>query len=141
MKPKLSEAQRGPAKLFRSGRPKGLNKSNLTNLTMDITKITSRGQVVIPQEIRKKEGLREGEKLLVYDLNGTIILKRLEGLEAAKSVEDFEAILKSMWAKTKARGVTARDVEREIAAYRKEKNASRSARHQHARFGNYCSWQ
>jgi len=94
---------------------------------MDITKITSRGQVVIPQEIRKKEGLREGEKLLVYDLNGTIILKRLEGLEAAKSVEDFEAILKSMWAKTKARGVTARDVEREIAAYRKEKNASRSA--------------
>ena len=94
---------------------------------MDITKITSRGQVVIPQEIREKEGLREGEKLLVYDLNGTIILKRLEGLEAAKSVEDFEAILKSMWAKTKARGVTARDVEREIAAYRKEKNASRSA--------------
>ena len=94
---------------------------------MDITKITSRGQVVIPQEIREKEGLKEGEKLLVYDLDGTIILKRLKGLEAGKSVENFEAVLKSMWATAKARGITARDIQKEIEAHRKEKYASRSS--------------
>lgn len=94
---------------------------------MDITKITSRGQVVIPQDIRKKEGLQEGEKLLVYDLDGTIILKRLKGAETAKSVEDFESVLKSMWSTAKAKGVMKKDVEAEIKAHRKAKNVSRGS--------------
>ena len=38
-----------------------INKTILTILTMEIetTKITSKGQVVIPRDIREKEGIKE----------------------------------------------------------------------------------
>ena len=45
-----------------------------------MTKMSSRGQVVIPQEIREKEGLKEGERFIVVDINGNIILKRVKNL-------------------------------------------------------------
>ncbi len=90
---------------------------------MEITKITSKGQVVIPQEIRRKEGFKEGEKLLVFDLDGTVMLKRISGLEKAQSREKFEEILKSMWETAEKRKVTAKDIESELSAYRKEKYA------------------
>ncbi|HIH39456.1 TPA: AbrB/MazE/SpoVT family DNA-binding domain-containing protein [Candidatus Woesearchaeota archaeon] len=93
---------------------------------MDITKITSKGQVVIPQEIREKEGLKEGEKLLVFDIDGTIILKRVSGLEKAKSRDKFEENLKSMRETARRYKITQKDVENEMAAYRKEKYASGS---------------
>ena len=103
-----------------------INKNNLTSLTMDITKMTSKGQVVIPQEIREKEGLKEGEKLLVFDIDGTIILKRVSGLEKAKSRDKFEENLRSMQETAKKYKITQKDVENEIAAYRKEQNARSS---------------
>ena len=104
-----------------------INKNNLTNLTMmDVTKITSKGQVVIPQEIREKEGLKEGEKLLVFNIDGTIILKRVSGLEKAKSRDNFEKNLRSMQETAKKYKITQKDVENEIAAYRKEQHAHSS---------------
>lgn len=46
---------------------------------MDIAKITSKGQITIPVEIRRKLGVREGDKILfveeagrVYMLNASI---------------------------------------------------------------------
>ena len=60
---------------------------------IDITKMSSKGQVVIPQELR--EGINEGDKLVVIRNADQIILKKAdkfdknlkEDLEAAKEVE------------------------------------------------------
>ncbi|HLC55089.1 MAG TPA: AbrB/MazE/SpoVT family DNA-binding domain-containing protein [Candidatus Nanoarchaeia archaeon] len=49
-------------------------------MTIDVTKMTSRGQVVIPQEIRKEVHAKEGEKFLVYAIDEGIILKKVGGL-------------------------------------------------------------
>ena len=46
---------------------------------INITKMSSKGQVVIPQEMRK--GFREGEKFVVIKANKQLILK---------SVKDFD---------------------------------------------------
>jgi len=50
---------------------------------MEIAKITSKGQITIPVEIRKKLGAREGDKILfieeagrVYMLNASIVAIR-----------------------------------------------------------------
>jgi len=43
---------------------------------ISITKISSKGQVVIPQEMRDK--LKEGDKLVVIKNDGQIILKKME---------------------------------------------------------------
>ena len=61
---------------------------------ISITKISSRGQVVIPQEMR--EDLEEGDKLVVIKNNEQIILKKIEyfsknleeDLEFAKRTEE-----------------------------------------------------
>lgn len=47
--------------------------------SISITKISSKGQVVIPQEMR--ENLREGEKLVVIKNDGQIILKKMEDFD------------------------------------------------------------
>lgn len=94
---------------------------------MDITKITSRGQVVIPQDIREKEGLKEGEKLLVFSVDGTVMLKKVSGIEKAKSRESFEEILGSVWKTAAKRKLTRADAEAEISEYRKEKHAAGSS--------------
>ena len=43
-----------------------------------ITSISSRGQVVIPQGLRNKMRIQEGEKFVIIGENNTIILKKLE---------------------------------------------------------------
>lgn len=61
---------------------------------IDITKMSSKGQVVIPQDLRK--GFNEGDKIVVIRNNDQIILKKAdkmdkqlkEDLEVAKRVED-----------------------------------------------------
>jgi AbrB family looped-hinge helix DNA binding protein len=59
-----------------------------------ITKMSSKGQVVIPLEMRKN--LKEGEKILVIERDGKLILKKAtdmdeqlqEDLEFAKRTEE-----------------------------------------------------
>ncbi len=89
-------------------------------MTMEITRITSKGQVVIPQDIREGNMIKPGERFIVYDLEDTIVLKRIKNLEAAKTIDEFERVFRSTWETAKKRRITDGDVEAEIAAYRKE---------------------
>lgn len=43
----------------------------------EVTKITSKGQVVIPQEIRKGLGLEEGNRLVVSRLGDLVLMKKI----------------------------------------------------------------
>ncbi len=52
-----------------------------------ITKISSKGQVVIPAEMRGH--LKEGEKLLIIKENGTLIMKKAKDLDRQLK-EDLE---------------------------------------------------
>ncbi|MEK6858295.1 MAG: AbrB/MazE/SpoVT family DNA-binding domain-containing protein [Nanoarchaeota archaeon] len=60
---------------------------------IDITRMSSKGQIVIPQDLRK--GFNEGDKIVVIRSNDQIILKRAdkmdkqlkEDIEVAKRVE------------------------------------------------------
>jgi len=44
----------------------------------EITSLSSRGQVVVPQEIRDRLRLKTGEKFIVIGEGDVIILKKLE---------------------------------------------------------------
>ena len=46
----------------------------------DIIKIYSKGQIVIPREIRKRLGVNGGEKLLVLTRDGEIVLRKTREL-------------------------------------------------------------
>lgn len=51
----------------------------------DIIKVSSKGQIVIPREVRKKLGVKSGEKLLVLTRNGDILLRKTKEV----SIEDI----------------------------------------------------
>ena len=57
---------------------------------LEITSLSSRGQVVIPQDIRDQLSLKIGEKFIVLGEDGTIILKRIE----MPSFKNFDKLLK-----------------------------------------------
>lgn len=90
-------------------------------MEIEITKITSKGQVVIPQDIRNKIGIQEGERFFVYLSDDSIVLKRTKKIESASSIKKFNSVFNSMWKTAKKRGITQRDVEAEIEAVRAKK--------------------
>ena len=61
---------------------------------VNITRISSRGQVVIPSEIREKMNLEEGNLLIISDSDDSICMKKIElpkiksWKEATKSFRD-----------------------------------------------------
>ena len=59
---------------------------------MEITKLSTKGQIVIPEEIR--EGIKEGTAFVVTKQNNLIILKEVEGLtkEEIKEMKELDKI-------------------------------------------------
>lgn len=63
---------------------------------MDITKLSSKGQIVIPKEIRKDLHTKEGDLFMIGVSDNLIVLKKLKN-HIAK--EDFETLkeIKEAW--------------------------------------------
>ena len=55
----------------------------------EVTTISEKGQVVIPQSIRKELGIKPKNKFLVYGRGDTIIMKKLELPDLKKEWEDI----------------------------------------------------
>jgi AbrB family looped-hinge helix DNA binding protein len=54
---------------------------------MELAKVTTRGQITIPVEIRKKLGVKDGDKVVFLEENGHIIMENAAML-ALKNVQD-----------------------------------------------------
>ena len=80
------------------------------------TKMSSRGQVVIPEEIRKKLNLKPGDRFVVVAEGDTVLLK----LISPPSLEDFEDLLARACEVAKKAGMTPKDVEDAIKKVRRE---------------------
>jgi len=87
-------------------------------MDIDVTTMSGRGQVVIPQSIRESVGIEEGERFLVYEMDDSIVLKRVKNLEASRNVKELEKAFSSMWQTAKERGITGEDVKAEVRAVR-----------------------
>jgi antitoxin PrlF len=48
----------------------------MTEQIEDIIKVSPKGQIVIPKEIREKLGMKSGEKLLVLTRDGDVLLRK-----------------------------------------------------------------
>ncbi len=81
---------------------------------MEVTSLSSRGQIVIPQGVRDKLHLHEGEKFIVIGEQDTIVLKKLE----APSFKGFDQLLQKTRAFAKKKGITSADVDEAIKEVR-----------------------
>ncbi len=64
----------------------------MTEEIEDIIKVSSKGQVVIPREVRRKLGVKGGEKLLVLTRNGDILLRKTKELSLGDIAEKIEKV-------------------------------------------------
>ena len=84
-----------------------------------MTNMSSKGQVVIPNEFRKSLGLTSGTQLAVYTDGSTLLLKPVEIPEA----DAFEKVLKESRKAAKKSGLKRSDITKTI---KKVRNESRS---------------
>jgi len=66
----------------------------MTEQIEDVIKVSSKGQIVIPREIRKKLGVKGGEKLLVLICDGDIVLRKTKNLSLDEIAERIEKVTK-----------------------------------------------
>jgi AbrB family looped-hinge helix DNA binding protein len=81
----------------------------------EITTISEKGQVVIPQSIRKELGIKPKNKFLIYGKGDTIIMKKIDLPDLKK---EWDAIFELM--DKKELTLSEQDVLKEVAAARKK---------------------
>lgn len=68
------------------------------------TRVSSRGQVVIPDAVKKAAKIREGEDLLVVAIGDTIVMKKL-------STVTFEEVARPIWRTVKEMGLSGEELD------------------------------
>ncbi len=63
---------------------------------IDLTKVSDKGQVVIPKEIRDKMGFKEGTKLIVMVSGDAVVLQRIELVAGKVRMRDIMDRIKSL---------------------------------------------
>ena len=81
------------------------------------TKLSSKGQVVIPEEIRNRLGLEAGAQFVVVGEGDVVVLKALKPPKMA----DFRALLNKARKSAEQAGLKPSDVERAIREVRSRK--------------------
>ncbi len=66
----------------------------MTEQIEDVIKVSSKGQIVIPREIRKKLGVKGGEKLLVLTCGGDIVLRKAKEVSLDDLAERIDKVVK-----------------------------------------------
>jgi AbrB family looped-hinge helix DNA binding protein len=67
------------------------------------TKVSSKGQVVIPANVRKAANLKKGERVLAIAIDDTVVLKKIID-------KSFEETMKPVWARVRQLGLSEEDI-------------------------------
>jgi AbrB family looped-hinge helix DNA binding protein len=81
------------------------------------TRMSSKGQVVIPEDIRKRLKLKSGSRFVVVGKDDVIILKTI----VAPSMAEFDGLVAEAGRQAKKAGLTRNDVSDAITRVRREK--------------------
>jgi AbrB family looped-hinge helix DNA binding protein len=85
----------------------------MTNI--DITSMSSRGQVVIPLNLRELMGLKDGEKFAITGKEDTIILKKIQ----MPSFNNFDKLMQQTQEFAKSKGLKQKDLDEAVKRARK----------------------
>ncbi|MEM3659478.1 MAG: AbrB/MazE/SpoVT family DNA-binding domain-containing protein [Thermoproteota archaeon] len=82
---------------------------------MQLVSVTRKGQVTIPEEVRRKVGIRLGTKLLVASIGKEYVL--MKKVEMARSIDELQRIGRRL---AKQQGLTPGEIRKEIEKIRAE---------------------
>lgn len=81
------------------------------------TKMSSKGQIVIPEDIRKRLGLKPGAQFVVVGQNDVVILKTI----TQPSMNEFDQLISEARKQAKRAGIKKSDITAAIQKVRKKK--------------------
>jgi AbrB family looped-hinge helix DNA binding protein len=81
------------------------------------TKMSSKGQVVIPEDIRKRLNLSEGTQFVVTGKDDVVILKAI----SEPSLDEFEALIQEARMQAKQAGLKKPDITNAVSKARGSK--------------------
>lgn len=85
--------------------------------TLATTRMSSKGQVVIPESIRKQLNLQEGAQFVVVGDADVVILK----VVMQPDMGEFDALIQQARKQAKKAGLTQKDVESAVVKARRRK--------------------
>jgi len=86
---------------------------------MATTKLSSKGQLVIPRDMRESMHLEPGDLFAIYGRDDELHLRKIK----LPGKEEFEAIMEQGREEARRLNITREDVVRAVREYRKAKNA------------------
>jgi antitoxin PrlF len=86
---------------------------------VEFTSVSSRGQVVIPGDLRKQLGIEVGTKLMVFSDGINLLLKPI----VAPGMDSFKKMIKESHAFAKKAGLKKSDVKKAIKKVRSSANS------------------
>lgn len=81
------------------------------------TKMSSKGQIVIPEDIRRRLGLKTGAQFIVVGKNDVVILKSI----AQPSMSEFDQLISDARKQARKAGMKKSDITSVIQKVRKQK--------------------
>lgn len=85
--------------------------------TLSTTKMSSKGQIVIPEEIRLSMGLHAGDQFIAVAENDVLILKRL----SQPSIKEFSGLISKVRKQAKIAGLNKNAIPKAIKESRKKR--------------------
>ena len=82
--------------------------------TLATARMSSKGQVVIPEDVRNKLGLTPGSQFVVVGENDVVIMKTI----TQPSMRDFDSLIKKARKQARSTGMTKSDISKTIAGVR-----------------------
>ena len=86
---------------------------------MEMARVTSKGQITIPRDIRAKMNIKKGDKIVFFEDNGKFIFENSASI-AVKALEDFQKSMEGEAAKAGFNNPD--DVVKYIKSLRKARN-------------------
>jgi AbrB family looped-hinge helix DNA binding protein len=90
-------------------------------MSIETVKMSSKGQVVIPQDIRESLHLREGSIFAVVSGEDSVVLKKVQTPSKEELIADLSRIAKEGSKRAKKLGIKESDVVDIVHRYRKSK--------------------
>ena len=83
----------------------------------EIATLSQRGQIVIPRDVREKLHLEAGSKFVVFPLDDSIVLKKLE----IPTLEKWDKVMKPLREEAKRKKLTYKDIDKMVQETRRGK--------------------
>jgi AbrB family looped-hinge helix DNA binding protein len=90
-------------------------------MDIETIKMSSKGQIVIPQSLREELGMGEGSLFAVYGEHDTLVLKKISTPSKESLINDLQALAEKSRKRLQSQGISEKDISKIVQKSRMNK--------------------